>query len=66
MMAAPPTEGQPATCKSAKGTQEVSLAALAEGTRLVIRDRATGTPLGVALTPVAMDARWQSFARFTR
>jgi uncharacterized protein len=66
MLAAPPTEGQPATCKSAKGTHEVTLAMLAEGTRLVIRDRATGAPLGVAPPPVAKGAPWQSFASFTR
>ena len=66
ILAAPPTEGQPATCKSAKGTQEVTLAVLAEGTRLVIRDRATGAALGIAPPPVAKDAPWQSFASFTR
>jgi hypothetical protein len=67
MLAAPATEAaQSATCKGARGTLEVSLAVLAEGTRLVIRDRATGAPLGVAPPPPPKGAPWQSFASFTR
>jgi uncharacterized protein len=67
MLAVPaPDASKPATCKGGKGTQDVSLAVLAEGTRLVIRDRATGAPLGVAPPPSAKDAPWQSFASFTR
>lgn len=66
LAASPETAGKVTTCKGKQPLQSVLLTSISDGPMLVIRDAASGQPIGVLLAPAAKDASWQPFASVTR